>query len=350
MEAAAAGSLEQRALAACGSSELGLRTLARGIAARALTGRGVPDPASLDWEVRASGEPHPWPRVWAATGNTLAPDETTARLETWLRGSRYAALRRCGVAEFSAPGAAHALVVVAVDALADLAPIPRTVRVGEWIAVEARMRVSVRNPRVLVLGPSGAPHTLLTSVSGATIRARFAPDRSGMFTVQVMGDIEGGSRPLLDVTVFAGVEPPTSPQDESAPGEEVGEDTANEDDRLAAMVNASRVASGRAPMQRSADLDMVARRHAARMSAAHELAHDVGDGEPLERMASAGVNGVEVGENVGWARSVAMAHRQTWNSPSHRANLLSERFWRAGFAVVRDENGEVWVVEEFAGR
>jgi uncharacterized protein YkwD len=171
-----------------------------------------------------------------------------------------------------------------------------------------------------------------------------------MFTVQVMGDIEGGSRPLLDVTVFAGVEPPTSPQDESAPGEEVGEDTANEDDRLAAMVNASRVASGRAPMQRSADLDMVARRHAARMSAAHELAHDVGDGEPLERMASAGVNGVEVGENVGWARSVAMAHRQTWNSPSHRANLLSERFWRAGFAVVRDENGEVWVVEEFAGR
>ncbi len=342
--------MQQRALAACGPGELGLQTLARSIAARSLAGRGVPEVAIMDWQERASGEPHPWPRVWARTGHALVSDETTALLETWLRGSRFAALRRCGVAESLAADGTRVLVVVAVDALADLAPVPRTVRVGEWITVDARLHVPARDPKILVLGPSGVPRTLLTSVSGADVRARFAPERSGMFTVQVMGDVEGGPRPLLDATVFAGVEPPASPQEEGAPGEEFDAAGGSEESRLASMVNAARVACGRAPVERTAVLDAVAHQHAVRMSTAHELAHDVGDGDPLERLTSAGVIGVEVGENVGRARTLVTAHRQIWNSPSHRANLLSERFRRAGFAVVRDQNGEAWVVEEFAGR
>jgi uncharacterized protein YkwD len=171
-----------------------------------------------------------------------------------------------------------------------------------------------------------------------------------MFTVQVVGDVAGGSRPLLEATLFADVDAPASPKDESAPGEEADAGSSSEGDALAAMVDAARLASGRAPLQRSLLLDNAARQHALRMSAIHELAHDVGDGDPAERLACVGLAGVEIGENVGRARSVAMAHRQIWNSPSHRANVLSDRFRRAGFAVVRDEHGEAWVVEEFAGR
>lgn len=165
-----------------------------------------------------------------------------------------------------------------------------------------------------------------------------------------LGRCGEGSRPLVEATVFAGVEPPTDPDDERAPGEAVDGGSANEGDGLALMVNAARTASGRAALERSHVLDDLARNHALRMSATQELAHDVGDGNPAQRLASAGVGGVEVGENVGRARSVAMAHRQIWNSPSHRLNLLSDRFLRAGFAVVWDEHGEAWVVEEFAGR
>ena len=342
--------LERRVATACGASEDGLRALARTIVARLSADHKAPDLATLAWERRASGEPHPWPRTWTIAGLSLDPERTTALLETWLHASRHADLRRCGVADGVAPNGNRVLVVVAVDALADLAPLRRTVRVGEWLSVEVRLRVPVTDPRALVLGPSGLPRALLTSTDGASIRARFAPDQSGMFTVQVLGDVGEGSRPLVEATVFAGVEPPTDPDDERAPGEAVDGGSANEGDGLALMVNAARTASGRAALERSHVLDDLARNHALRMSATQELAHDVGDGNPAQRLASAGVGGVEVGENVGRARSVAMAHRQIWNSPSHRLNLLSDRFLRAGFAVVWDEHGEAWVVEEFAGR
>lgn len=342
--------LERRVATACGASEDGLRALARTIVARTSADQKVPDLETLDWEKRASGEPHPWPRTWTITGRSLEPERTTALLETWLRASRHAELRRCGVADGVAPNGNRVLVVVAVDALADLAPIRRTARVGEWLSVEVRLRAPVRDPRTLVLGPSGVPRALLTSTDGASVRARFAPDQSGMFTVQVLGDVGEGSRPLIEATVFADVEPPTHPDDERAPGEGVEGGSSNEGEGLASMVDAARTASGRAVLQRSQVLDDVARKHALRMSATQELAHDVGDGNPTERLATAGVGGVEVGENVGRARSVAMAHRQIWNSPSHRLNLLSDRFLRAGYAVVRDEHGEAWVVEEFAGR
>ena len=313
-------------------------------------GQRLPDVAALDWEERASGEPHPWPRVWTLSGRSLDSEGTTRRLETWLRETRRADLRRCGVAHGIEPNGDGLLVVVAVDAFADLASLPRTVRVGEWVTVEARLRVPAQNLKVFVLGPSGEPRALLASVDRASIRALFSPDRSGMFTVQVVGDVAGGTRPLLAATLFADIEAPSSPREPMAPGEEAGMAISNESDGLAAMVNAARAASGHAPLLRSAELDNAASFHALRMASLHDLAHDAGDGDPAERLAAAGIGGVELGENLGRARDIVTAHRQIWNSPSHRANLLSDRFRRAGFAVVRDEQGEAWIVEEFAGR
>jgi uncharacterized protein YkwD len=86
------------------------------------------------------------------------------------------------------------------------------------------------------------------------------------------------------------------------------------------------------------------------MAAAHELAHDAGDGDPLERLRNAGLDACDAGENVAHAASVPLAHRTLWASPSHRANLLGREFDRLGVAVVRDEHGDAWAVETFAGR
>jgi uncharacterized protein YkwD len=86
------------------------------------------------------------------------------------------------------------------------------------------------------------------------------------------------------------------------------------------------------------------------MAAAHVLAHDAGDGAPIERLRSAGIEPREAGENVAHAATVALAHRALWASPSHRANMLRRDFDRVGVAVARDERGEAWIVETFAGR
>jgi uncharacterized protein YkwD len=287
--------------------------------------------------------------VWVASARALDASAALPKLDAWLAVSP-AGPRRCGVATGTGADGTQALVVVAVDALADLAPLPTRARTGQWLTVEARLRVAARGGSVLVMGPSGKPRTALTSFDGTTLRARFAPEGPGEHTVQVVADIEGGPRPVLEANVYADVEPPPRPTARAAPGEDAGSD-GDDDDRLAHMLAAARDASGMAPLGRDARLDAVARAHAVLLATRHELAHDAGDGDPLERLRRAGLEPRAAAENVAHAATPALAHRAQWASPSHRANMLrpatpADRF---GVAVARDERGDVWVVELFAG-
>ncbi|MET0595062.1 MAG: CAP domain-containing protein, partial [Polyangiaceae bacterium] len=95
-------------------------------------------------------------------------------------------------------------------------------------------------------------------------------------------------------------------------------------------------------------LDRVAQKHAERMMRAKQIGHDVGDGDPKERLERAGIALSHVGENVAHAANVVLAHRALWSSPSHRDNLLQPRFDRVGVGVTADSDGSVWVTQLFA--
>ena len=86
-------------------------------------GLPMPDSDAIAFAQRAAGEPHPWARAWAASAKTLSPDATLRKLDEWLAEDREPRLRRCAVASGVAPDGTRALAVVAVDALADLAPL-----------------------------------------------------------------------------------------------------------------------------------------------------------------------------------------------------------------------------------
>jgi hypothetical protein len=347
--------LEQAALEACGAGDAALAEVARGVLARKLRGLPLPEPESLASMQRAAGEPHPWARTWAARARTLEAAAVLPRLASWLSGDR--GLRRCGVAGGAAADGAQVLVVVAIDALADLSPLPTRARAGQWLTVEARMHVAASGARVVVLGPSG-PRTVPSWIEGGAVRARFAPESPGELTVQVIADLASGPRPVIEAAVLADVDAPAAsgnrdgaahdvpPDDRAAPGEDVAAGTPD-DDRLAAMIGAARAASSLPPLARDPRLDAAARGHAARMLAAGDLAHDAGDGDPASRIRAAGLDAREAGENVARAATLSLAHRATWASPSHRANLLG-RYDRLGVAVVRDARGDAWIVEELA--
>jgi hypothetical protein len=340
--------IERSALARCGAGEAGLRDTARAVVARKLDGLPMLELDQIALLQRAAGEPHPWARAWVATGRTLDSGATAAKLDAWLALTPHDTLRRCGVATGISADGTRVIAVVTIEALADLAPLRTRARPGQWLTVEARLRVPASSGEVIVLGPSGVPRPLPTSFDGAVLRARFAPDGPGEFSVQVMADVEAGRRPVLEATLFVGVDPPTH-EVRIAPGEELAEGGLD-DDRLARMITAARASVGLPPLARDALLDKVARDHAARMACANELAHEVGDGDPLERLRAAGVDARNTGENVAHASTLALAHRSLWASPSHRANLLRREFDRVGIAVVRDEHGDVWVVETLASR
>jgi uncharacterized protein YkwD len=339
--------LGRSALAQCGVGEADLGQVARELLATKIERGHLPDPAAIAFAQRAAGEPHPWARVWTASAKSGDGAGLLAGLGDWLpQGQR---LRRCGAASGAAPDGSQVLVVVSVEALADLAPLPTRARVGQWLTVEAHLRVPARSARVIILGPSGAPRQLLTSVDRSTVRARFAPERAGEFTVQVMADLAAGPRPVLEASVFAGVEPSEEPSGQPAPGEEAVAGARDDSDALGRMISVARSGAGQRALERDQRLDRVALAHCVSMSRLHSLAHDVGDGDPEARLDAIGLEARLAGENVAYAPSVAQAHRALWASPSHRLNILRSDYERVGIGVVRGEAGGVWVTEIFEG-
>jgi uncharacterized protein YkwD len=342
--------LERQALARCGAGDEGLRAAANDVVFRALRGLPPPDADGIAFAQRAAGEPHPWAHAWVASAKTLSPEVTLRRLDDWLAEDREPRLRRCAVASGAAPDGTHALAVVTVEALADLAPLPTRARTGQWLTVGARLRVPAGGAVVMVLGPSGAPRRLPAWLDGATLRARFAPDRPGEFKVQVLAATATGPRPVVEATVFADAAPPAHADDDESAGE-TSRDAGRDEDAsaaLARMLASARAESGEPPLARDARLDAVAQEHAQSMAESHLVAHDAGDGDPEARMQAAGLSWQALGENVARASTAALAHRSLWASPSHRANMLRRDFSSVGVAAVRDDRGDLWIVETFA--
>ena len=304
-------------LAACGAADDALRLAAREFAA---------NEASEDVEplLRELGSPFVRPRLLSASDDQA--------LKARLR-SMHTAYTRCGVA-LGPRGA----TVIAAEALADLAPLAFRHFTGAWLDLEATIHVPAQNAKVVVLGPRGAPKTYPTNLDRqGHARSRFVLDRPGGFTVQLIADVEGGPRPLLEARVFADV--PPMQNNEPAPGER--------ESSLEAMVTAARSEEGLPPLRPDPRLDALAAAHAAQMHEAGRLAHDVGDGDLADRFQREGYVAALVGENVAKAATLGLAHRALYASPSHRLNLLHVGYTRFGSATVTD-GARIWVCEVFS--
>jgi uncharacterized protein YkwD len=186
-----------------------------------------------------------------------------------------------------------------------------------------------------------------TSFDGRRIRARFAADRPGEFTVQVVANVETGPRPVLEARLFADVDPPAALAAEAAPGEQAGQGLTGAE-ALERMVGALRAAQGLRALARDRRLDALALAHARRMRDARTVGHDVGDGDPSKRFGDAGLVARASGENVAHAQTPALAHRALFASPSHRTNLVRADYTHLGVASVDGPDGSVWVAEVFA--
>jgi uncharacterized protein YkwD len=115
------------------------------------------------------------------------------------------------------------------------------------------------------------------------------------------------------------------------------------------MMLAARQTQAVAPLAHDPELDQLALAHARAMRRAALVAHDVGDGDPAERLDPTGSSQLLIGENVAHAATIRLAHRALWRSPSHRLNLLQPRFDRFGVGVSTDADGSVWITELFSG-
>lgn len=336
-------------LSRCAHGDAALSRVAERFARRQSQQSAELDVSELSFALRAEGSPYVWPRAWTLQGGALATPAAVERFGAWLQGFGDGGERRCGLALVD-KGERSVLAAVATDALADLEPLPVRQRAGSWIDVEAHLLVEASEAKLIVLGPSGAPYAVPTSFDGRRARARFRADRPGAFLIQLLANVTGGPRPVLEAAIYADVSPPRSFFGETAPGEP-GEPLAPGADPASAlleMLNGARRHERLPPLRRDAALDALAERHAQAMRRLRRIAHDAGEGDPRRRVEAARLDVLAAGENVAHASNVTLAHRALWASPSHRENLLESRFDKVGIGIALDDDGSVWVCELFA--
>jgi hypothetical protein len=153
----------------CGAPDAALADVAQRSARRQQGGAPLFNADELAFNLRAAGDPHVWPRAWSIAGQALADDDVARRVKSWLAPWNTLGTRRCGVAKVAGADGTTVIAAVAVDALADLAALPTSARVGQWITLEGTMLVPATAVKVVLLGPRGAPRTVLASLSGNTI-------------------------------------------------------------------------------------------------------------------------------------------------------------------------------------
>jgi uncharacterized protein YkwD len=336
-------------LAACGSADGALIEVAARAARRQADGSALLGADELAFNLRASGDPHVWPRAWSIAGQALDDEDVGRRIRAWLAPWNTLGLRRCGVARMASTAGNTVVAVIAIDALADLSPLPTTARVGQWITLDGAMLVPASGAKVVLLGPRGAPKAVPVSLTGDKIHSTFSVDQPGAWVVQVLATVSTGPRPVLEAMIYAGSLPPGQFVPAPAPGESASQGAKDDDDAMLRMINAARASEALSPLLRDATLDRLAKVHSEEMLKARLVGHDVGTGDPSARLRAAGVNAHIAGENVATASSLENAHRALWASPSHRGNLLLDQFVRVGVAVVRAPDGMVWVTEMFSG-
>lgn len=343
---ASVGPQDRQVLAPCGRIDTGLMQVAQKLAEHQASSQELLDSERVSFEMRAAGVPYVWPRAWAIVGEAT-PEEAAHGLETWLRSFDDGGERRCGLGRATSP-LGDVLAVVALDAIADLEPVPRQARLGQWVEIRARLLIPATEVEVVVLGPRGAPHGVPSSFDGSWVRARVPVDAPGPWLLQVLPTLETGPRPAAEALVFVDTTPPAEFRATAVPGEEVARLGPDPPAGLLAMLNAARASERLAPLRRHPELDVAAQVHATAMQRAGVVAHDAGAGGPTERLQALGLAPSIAGENVARASDLVRAHRALWASPSHRSNMLHSRFTDVGVGVAVSEDGSLWVCEVFA--
>lgn len=148
--------------------------------------------------------------------------------------------------------------------------------------------------------------------------------------VSIAGTVSGRRRRLVGLALgalaVAGVAASCTPEVTEA------------QDRL----NADRIANGRAPLAFNLSLYLKAQAWSETLASEGRLRHSVlTDNNPNTGCYR------KLGENVGFAGTIAGVQAAFMNSPGHRANILDPAYNTMGVGVTRAADGRYFVVQEF---
>lgn len=126
--------------------------------------------------------------------------------------------------------------------------------------------------------------------------------------------------------------------------------------RVFEMMNARRLLAGLRPLVWSDDLAAVARMHSQNMANGRFFSHkDLEGGFVDDRAARLGIfNWIAIGENIafvkGYADPAVTAVEKWMNSPSHKQNILNQRWRQTAIGIAVADDGAIYLTQVFIER
>jgi len=114
------------------------------------------------------------------------------------------------------------------------------------------------------------------------------------------------------------------------------------------LINRERTNNGVEPLDYSSELADVGREHSIDMLQRQYFAHiNLSGKSPFDRLHSSGISYSLAGENLAVSDKLDKAVTALMLSPTHRANILNDKFHKTGIGIAVNQDGVMAISEEF---
>ncbi|MDW8247496.1 MAG: CAP domain-containing protein [Sandaracinaceae bacterium] len=220
-----------------------------------------------------------------------------------------------------------------------LQPIPREMSVRSPITIKGQLDESHVQPVLVVETPGGEVKRVMLG-EGREFHVDLPTPAKGSYRLEILARSERGEEVVANFVVYAGEHAPSkfiAPKVQLVP-EKLPEEV---EAKLLDYIQEERRKVGLGPIERSRQLDAVARAHAIDMRDRRSISHfSPTTGSPFDRVRAAGIASGLVLENVGRGYSSYEIHQGFRASPGHFANIIHPGINSVGIGVVTEDEGE----------
>ena len=229
-----------------------------------------------------------------------------------------------------------------------LDPFPTLPILGAEYGIAGRLDSGLEKPILAVTTPDGqVTERPLKLSSGRRFESTVLFDKGrGEYSVEITATAELGPTVVDLMHCYAGVDypPPAMPPKKTPMAADIREG----EQLIFDLINKARADAGLAALAYDDRLSEVARGHSEDMFRNNYFAHDSPTAGDLgQRMAKAGIQAKKFCENIANNQDLSAAHQELMDSPGHRKDILDPDLTHVGVGIVRAENGQLLVTEDF---
>jgi uncharacterized protein YkwD len=229
-----------------------------------------------------------------------------------------------------------------------LDPFPTLPILGAEYRLSGRLDGGLEKPFLVVTTPDGqVTERPLKLSAGRRFDTTVRFDKgSGEYSVEITASASLGPTVVDLMHCYSGVDypPPPVPPKKTPMSADLREGA----QQMFDLINKARAEAHLPALAYDDRLSETARAHSEDMFENKYFAHDSPTvGNLAERMAKAGIKAKKFCENIADNQDLLAAHQELMDSPGHRKDILDPDLTRVGVGIVRAENGQLLVTEDF---